>query len=84
MDWVVDLGNQFNNEQYNFQAGMKEVIKSLYGCTELCDECKGEGCENASAGYSPIIEPSPDWFEYIMGVGFSPPTLLRYSLLLEL
>lgn len=51
MDWVVDLGNQFNDEQYNFQAGMKEVIKSLYGCTELCDECKGTGCENASAGY---------------------------------
>lgn len=51
MDWVVDLGNQFNDEQYNFQAGMKEVIKSLYGCTELCDECNGTGCENASAGY---------------------------------
>ncbi len=51
MDWVVDLGNQINDEQYNFQAGMKEVIKSLYGCTELCDECKGVGCENASAGY---------------------------------
>ena len=60
MDWVVDLGNQFNNEQYNFQTGMKEIIKSLYGCTDLCDECNGAGCENAPAGYldginNPII-----------------------------
>lgn len=50
-DWVIDLGTQFNDEHHNFQTGMKEVIKSLYGCTELCDECNGTGCENASAGY---------------------------------
>ncbi|MBQ6932693.1 MAG: hypothetical protein IJN38_11250 [Clostridia bacterium] len=56
MDWVIDLGNQFNAEQQNFQAGVKEVIKSLYGCTELCDECNGAGCANASAGYLDGIE----------------------------
>ncbi len=45
LDWVIDLGTQFNDEHHNFQTGMKEVIKSLYGCTELCDECNGlVGC----------------------------------------
>ncbi len=50
-DWIYDVGNQFNAEHLNFQTGMKEIIKSLYGCTELCDECNGAGCENASARY---------------------------------
>lgn len=51
MDWLIDLGNQFNAEHLNFQSGMEEIIKSLYGCTELCDECNGNGCEEVSSGY---------------------------------
>lgn len=44
-DWIYDFGNQLNAEYLNFQAGMKEVVKSLYGCTELCDGCNGlVGC----------------------------------------
>ncbi len=55
-DWIYDFGNQLNAEYLNFQAGMKEVVKSLYGCTELCDGCNGAGCENASAGYLENID----------------------------
>lgn len=55
-DWVIDLGNQFNDEHRNFQTGMKEVVKSFYGCTELCDGCNGASCENASAGYLENID----------------------------
>ncbi len=61
-DWVVDLANQVNSPDINFETGFQEVVDSLYG-VEHCEEhsSKNLNCEKcigylASKGITnPII-----------------------------
>ena len=62
LDWLYDIGNQFNSAYLNFENGCQEVVDSLYGVEE-CNVCDGTNpdCETclgylASEGITnPII-----------------------------